>query len=150
MLRGLSERGIPVAILSNKPHDFTLLTVARLLPDLPFAEVVGARQGVPKKPDPTAALGIARRLGVAPGAVAYLGDTNTNMQTAVAAGFLPVGVRWGFREAEELSKSGARVLIARPGDLLALFDSGTASGSGSPGRGTSPAPAPPGSGGRRD
>ena len=35
-----------------------------------------------RKPDPAGAREIARRLGVAPGEVLYLGDTNTDMQTS--------------------------------------------------------------------
>jgi phosphoglycolate phosphatase len=123
MLTGLAGRDIPVAILSNKPDDFTQLTVTRLLPGFRFAAVVGAKHDVPKKPDPSAALDLARRLGISPSGVLYIGDTNTDMQTAVGAGFFPVGVLWGFRGEKELRESGARELIARPTDLLAFFDS---------------------------
>lgn len=123
MLTGLFDRQLPVAILSNKQDDFTKLTVARLLPEFPFAEVVGAKEGVPKKPDPTSALALARRLGVPPAEVLYIGDTNTDMQTAVSAGFRPVGVLWGFRGEAELRASGAAELIAAPTDLLSFFDS---------------------------
>jgi phosphoglycolate phosphatase len=122
MLTGLFDRKLPVAILSNKQHDFTKLTVARLLPGFPFAAVVGAKPDVPKKPDPQAALEIARQLEVAPEEVIYIGDTNTDMETAVSAGFVPVGVLWGFRGEEELRASGARELLAVPTDLLRFFD----------------------------
>jgi phosphoglycolate phosphatase-like HAD superfamily hydrolase len=33
----------------------------------------------------------------------------------------PVGALWGFRPGEELSRHGARVLIATPQELLALL-----------------------------
>ncbi len=123
MLTGLFDRKIPVAILSNKPDDFTQLTVARLLPDFSFATVLGVRQGVPKKPDPTAAIALGESLGIPPAEIVYIGDTNTDMETAVGAGFIPVGVLWGFRGADELLASGARELIAGPTDLLKIFDS---------------------------
>ena len=53
---------------------------------------------------------------------AYLGDTSTDMQTAVAADMLPVGVTWGFRPESELREHGARHIIRHPLDLLPLFD----------------------------
>ena len=40
------------------------------------------------------------------------------MQTAVNAGFLPVGVLWGFRGKDELLENGAKVLLERPAELL--------------------------------
>ena len=39
---------------------------------------------IPKKPDPGAALSIAEQLGIPPQDFLYLGDTNTDMKTAVA------------------------------------------------------------------
>ncbi|MCE5267188.1 MAG: HAD-IA family hydrolase [Planctomycetaceae bacterium] len=120
LLDALTERGVPMAVLSNKPAEFTRLCVSQLLPGWPFAAVVGAGPSLPKKPDPTGAKEIARRLGVAPSEVLYLGDTNTDMQTAVAAGMYPVGALWGFRTAEELTAAGARALAATPLDLLGV------------------------------
>jgi phosphoglycolate phosphatase len=83
--------------------------------------VVGARPDVPKKPDPAAALGIARGLAISPGRILYLGDSATDMQTARAAGMFPVGALWGFRTAAELEANGAQVLINRPMDLVGLL-----------------------------
>ena len=62
----------------------------------------GQRPDRPLKPDPTTARETAAELGVAAAGWLYLGDTNTDMQTAVAAGMFPVGALWGFRTAEEL------------------------------------------------
>ena len=120
LLDGLDERGIAMAVLSNKPDSFTKQMVEAMLGRWHFAAVFGARPGVPKKPDPTAALGIAERMGVAPGEFLYLGDTNTDMRTANAAGMYAVGALWGFRSAEELRGSGARVLVERPPEVLRL------------------------------
>ncbi len=85
-----------------------------------FVEVRGALPGVPLKPDPAVALELAAGLGVAPGLVACVGDSNVDMQTAVAAGMRAVGVSWGFRTAAELREHGAAVVIDRPDELLAL------------------------------
>jgi phosphoglycolate phosphatase len=120
LLDALVAREMPMAVLSNKPDDFTHLCVEKLLPRWAFATIVGARASLARKPDPAGALMIAERLGLAPAEILYLGDTNTDMQTAVAAGMFPVGALWGFRAAEELTASGARRLIERPAQLLEL------------------------------
>ncbi len=120
LLDGLVDRGIRLAVLSNKPHSFTEQCVARFLSRWPFFPVLGQRDGIPRKPDPAGALQIVESLGLAPAGFLYLGDSATDMQTARAAGMFPVGALWGFRPEEELRDSGAGALIARPADLLGL------------------------------
>ena len=121
MLKGMTGRAVRTAVLSNKPDDFTKLCVARLLPDWEFDVVRGARPSVPLKPDPTPAVEIANELDVAPAEFVYLGDTNTDMKTACAAGMFPVGALWGFRTAEELLENGAQALIGHPSELVGLL-----------------------------
>jgi phosphoglycolate phosphatase len=121
MLNRLTEIGAPISIFSNKPHDFTILTVEKLLPHWSFLSVQGIREGNPMKPDPSVPLEIARTISIKPSQFVYTGDTSTDMKTAVAAGMFPVGVTWGFRSAEELKQHGARKLISEPSELLDLF-----------------------------
>ena len=118
LLDALVARSVRLAVLSNKPDEMTRLTVSTLLPRWRFDAVRGERAGIPRKPDPAAALDIAAELGLPAGAFLYLGDTNTDMQTAVAAGMFAVGALWGFRPAEELRASGAQALLAQPLELL--------------------------------
>ena len=120
-LEAISRRGIPMAVLSNKPHNLTQSVVSRFFPEIAFACVFGHRDDVPVKPDPSGALEIAGRLGLTPEEILYVGDTNTDMRTAAAAGMFAAGVLWGFRTAEELKKNGAGVLIAEPAELLDLL-----------------------------
>jgi len=121
LLDQLTRREIALAVLSNKPDDFTRLCVGEFLSRWTFATVLGASPDYPTKPDPAGALQIARTLDIPAQDFIYLGDTATDMQTAVSAGMLPVGVLWGFRGAEELKTSGARHLIEHPRELLQLL-----------------------------
>ena len=121
MLDRLTAGGYRLSVLSNKPDAFTRLCVEQLLPHWTFAPLYGQRPGVPKKPDPAAALAIAAELGLDPAEVLYLGDTATDMHTARAAGMEAVGVLWGFRSADELRAAGARHLITHPGELAPLL-----------------------------
>jgi phosphoglycolate phosphatase len=121
LLEALSARRVPMAILSNKPHAFTLAMAERFFPSWSFAAVYGARDSHPRKPDPAAALEICAELGLSPQEMLYAGDTNTDMQTARGARMFAVGVLWGFRPREELLQSGAQALAERPADLLSYF-----------------------------
>jgi phosphoglycolate phosphatase len=121
LLDALSALGVKMAVLSNKPHDFTLKIINELLPAWHFDPVMGERPPIPRKPDPSPALEIANRLGVEPADFLFLGDTATDMKTANAAGMFAVGALWGFRNAEELTASGAVKLIAKPAELLELL-----------------------------
>ena len=121
LLDALSARGVPMAILSNKPHSFTRAMVEHFFPSWKFAAVFGARDSHPRKPDPAAALEICAAMGLEAGDMLYAGDTRTDMQTARSAGMFPVGVLWGFRPREELVENGAEALVASPGELLSFF-----------------------------
>jgi len=110
-----------LTVLSNKPHEFTLLTVKHLLPDWEFEMVLGQREGVPRKPDPAGMLEICLQLEIPADSFLYLGDTATDMKTAVAAGCFPVGVLWGFRTEEELRDNGARAIVKEPLEVLDLL-----------------------------
>ena len=121
MLTGLAERGLKLAVLSNKPDTFTRRCVTELLPDWRFDAVVGQRDDIAQKPDPAGAMEICTRLDVPPSGVMYVGDSGVDMRTAVAAGMYPVGALWGFRRADELRENGAKVLLQRPEDVLRLL-----------------------------
>jgi len=121
MLTTLEKQSIRLAILSNKPHEFTRICVRQLLANHHFEQVFGARPGKPGKPDPAGALEIAGLLEIDPAEIVYLGDTATDMQTAVQAGMYPVGALWGFRTEDELVENGAVVVVSRPEQLSELF-----------------------------
>lgn len=118
LLAGVEALGLPMAVCSNKPHAMTEQVAAERLAGWTWAGVEGERQGRPAKPDPAAALELAERIGVAPGEVAFVGDTKTDMETGVNAGMVPVGVLWGFRDRAELEGHGAQLTVTRPAELL--------------------------------
>lgn len=121
LLNQLSERRLAVSVLSNKDHDLTLKIVAALAPGFPFVSVLGARDGIPRKPDPAGALLIGAKTGIPAHEMLYAGDTDVDMQTAVRAGMFAIGCLWGFRSAGELEQSGAAALVQNPGEILHFF-----------------------------
>jgi phosphoglycolate phosphatase len=121
LIAALAERGCKLAVLSNKPDDFTKRVIAHYFKMSPFAVVRGQLPNVPLKPDPTAALQIAHELALSPAHWLYLGDTDTDMETARAAGMEAVGVLWGFRDRNELVQSGAMHIVSKADEVLRLM-----------------------------
>ena len=121
LLQALTVRGIRMVVLSNKPDDFAKLEVSKFFPQARFELVLGVQSSVPRKPNPTAALEIAEYLNILPSEFLYLGDTDTDMKTANAAGMYAIGVLWGFRTADELVSNGAKALVDKPNDLLRIL-----------------------------
>ena len=62
MLNELVRREIKLGVLSNKPHDFTLLCIKELVGQWPWHTILGMREGVPKKPDPAGGFEVAQQL----------------------------------------------------------------------------------------
>lgn len=118
ILTALNEKNIPVAICTNKQHFAAVELVKKLFPAIKFVEVIGDA----KKPNPARALEIMKEIGVSPNEVAYFGDSEVDMETAQNAGFLAVGVTWGFRSEDELRDSGAKIIIHSPEEIFSLID----------------------------
>ncbi len=122
LLATLAERGIKFAVLSNKPQEFTERCVAQLLPGAPFEKVYGDRPGVPRKPDPGAALSIASDLGIDPSQTMFVGDTDVDIRTGAGAGMRAIGVLWGFRDEAELRAAGAEHIVSTPEEIVWLLE----------------------------
>ena len=107
--------------MSNKRHDLTLKCIKHFFRRWHFDAVFGLREFVPKKPHPAGALEISSTLSIHPNKIKYLGDSGTDMQTALAANMYPVGVLWGLRTGNELLDSGAKALLHHPLEVLPLL-----------------------------
>lgn len=121
MLDALAKRDIALAVLTNKPQTPAEHVMHRVFARWKFAHVQGAGDDYPLKPDPTAAIDIACRIGIEPGRWLYVGDTDVDMQTGKAAGMYTVGVLWGFRDRDELASNGADAIIDHPSQLIELL-----------------------------
>ena len=74
-LDALREKGVTLAVLSNKPDVFTGRMVRTLLGDR-FAAVFGQREGIPLKPDPTAVREVLQLCGAGADGAVYVGDSD--------------------------------------------------------------------------
>jgi phosphoglycolate phosphatase len=116
----LVAAGIPMGILSNKPHDFTLAMAKHYLSPWPFIEVRGHKLPLLPKPDPQAAQEMLAAAGVDPRTAWYVGDTHVDIETGRRAGMISVGVTWGFRDEAELRSAGADHIVHDPAVLAGL------------------------------
>lgn len=116
----LQEKGIKVAVVSNKAQEMAELVVEKLY-GKSFDLVLGKREDIPAKPDPAMLLLALGQLGIKPQECAFVGDSGMDMAAAVNAGAMPVGVLWGFRNADELKQNGAEFLLTAPQDILKII-----------------------------
>ncbi|WP_317366924.1 HAD family hydrolase [uncultured Tyzzerella sp.] len=121
ILKNLKDKGIILAVLSNKPHERTIDVVEKIFGNDKFDMVLGYKSEETKKPNPYGALLIANHFNIEPKDCVYIGDTDTDMQTGIRAGMYTVGVTWGFRDREELISNKANDVIDTPIDLLKYF-----------------------------
>lgn len=122
LIDNLKSRGLAVAVVTNKAQEMAEKVVLKLYSNR-FDLIFGKRKGIPPKPDPTAALMAMRELNVKPSECIFVGDSKMDILAGLNSGAYPVGVLWGFREKEELISGGAKQLIEKPQELLAIIDS---------------------------
>ncbi len=118
LLDRLAAENIRLAVLSNKPDDFTKIIVEKILARWFFYPVRGALPGVPRKPDPTAALEIAQELKFSPSECVFVGDSEVDVETGLSAGMFAVAAAWGFRELKVLEAARPDLIIHHPLELL--------------------------------
>jgi phosphoglycolate phosphatase len=121
MLESLRAHGLPQSVLSNKPHPWTEALVEKLFPNRLFAVVQGQEDDLPKKPDPTGAIRIARWMHLEPSRVLFVGDSEIDVRTGKAAGMSTVGASWGFRTRERLVAEDPDFILDHPGEIWDLI-----------------------------
>ena len=97
LLRDLHAEGVRLAVASNKFQSGTEYLVGKIFNGIPFAAILGNREGFPLKPDPEIVGEIIRATGSAPEETVLVGDSMTDMKTAENGGIRSVAVTWGYR-----------------------------------------------------
>lgn len=118
LLEDLQAKGIQIAVASNKYQAATVKLVKQYFPSIDFVEILGQREGINVKPDPTIVFDILKKANVSREETLYVGDSGVDMQTAINAGVDAVGVTWGFRPRTELENFQPMGLIDKAEELL--------------------------------
>ena len=120
LVSALKAKGNKLAVVTNKAQDMAEKLVNKLYGDS-FDYILGLREGIPAKPDPTGIFMAMDELGVKPEKCAFVGDTGMDVAGGVNAGAYPIGVLWGFREKDELLKFGAKDFAVNAEELNAIL-----------------------------
>ncbi|MBO5250550.1 MAG: HAD family hydrolase [Bacteroidaceae bacterium] len=118
LLQTLQQKGMKIAVASNKYQSATVKLILHYFPNIQFVEVLGQREGIAVKPDPSIVFDILRKAEVDKEEVLYVGDSNVDMQTARNAGVDAIGVSWGFRPRTELEAFHPLAVIDKADELL--------------------------------
>ena len=118
MLKALKDRGIHLAVLSNKPDRQTVKVVKEIFGDNIFDYAQGQKDGIRRKPEPDGVWYLMEQMQVSKEECLYIGDSEVDAATGKNAGLKTIGVLWGFWDRKTLETAGADHLIERPEELL--------------------------------
>lgn len=117
-LMQMKDKGIKLAVLSNKPHRQTKKVVERIFGEDVFDCVQGQKEGIARKPDPAGTYRLLEEMQAGREECLYVGDSEVDVETGRNAGVRMVGVSWGFRSREVLRAAGAGTIIDSPEELM--------------------------------
>lgn len=120
VMRALRERGIRVAVASNKPEAMVKKLCEYHFPGLVDA-AVGDVDGRARKPQRDMIDAVLAALGASHDGAVYIGDTEVDVQTAQNANLPVIAVGWGFRSRAQQIEAGATVFADTPEELLRLL-----------------------------
>lgn len=107
VLLNLKKAGIKLALVTNKPQDATEGVYNKHLKKFGFDFVAGNSNKFPLKPAPALALYAAKMTGSRADECLFVGDGETDVQTAINANMEHLSVLWGFRTKSQLIAAGA-------------------------------------------
>ncbi len=117
LLERLQDRGMKLAVASNKYHAGTVAVVEKQFPTIQFDVVLGQRDGVTPTPSPQVIYDILDATGCELSEAIFVGDSGVDMLTGRNACIRTIGVAWGFRSIDELITDGANQVVQTAAEL---------------------------------
>ncbi len=121
LLNNLQEKGVMLAVASNKYQTATRKLVKHYFNNIKFIAVFGQRDGIKTKPDPTIVYNILEIAKVTHEDILYVGDSGVDMETALNSNICSCGVTWGFRPRAELEQFKPNYIVDKASDILSLI-----------------------------
>ena len=122
LLKTLKSKNIKTAVVSNK-FDIAVKELCKKyfgeLIDIAIGE--NEAEGIRKKPAPDSILKVIADFNLDKKHVIYVGDSETDIETAKNAHVDCIACSWGFRELDTLIKQNPRYIINTPKELLNLI-----------------------------
>ncbi|MBO6026192.1 MAG: HAD family hydrolase [Bacteroidales bacterium] len=98
LIAELHRKDIRLAVASNKFQEGTEHLIKEFFPDIPFEAILGNRPGFPLKPDPEVVGEVLQKAGLSKADTVMVGDSDTDMETALNGGIRSIAVGWGYRD----------------------------------------------------
>jgi phosphoglycolate phosphatase len=102
LVKKLHQEGVMLAVASNKFQEGTEHLIKEFFPEIPFVAILGNRPNFPLKPDPEVVGEVLRRSGAKREETVMVGDSDTDMETAVNGGVEGIAVSWGYRNMADV------------------------------------------------
>lgn len=116
LINKLIKDNLKIAVNSNKNDIYTKKLIEHHFPQIDLNLVLGHKDNMKVKPDPTGANLLIKEMQLDKKDVLYIGDSLTDIKTANNAGIDCLSVTWGFRKKKELEKYNKN-LIDKPKDI---------------------------------
>lgn len=114
-LKALAALDLPLAVVTNKPAEYTAPLLERVGLAGYFAHAVSGDTTAWKKPHPGPILHASQLLGVPPAAIVHIGDSDNDVRAARAAGCRAFVVPYGYTEEGPVDSGDCDALVS---DLL--------------------------------
>ena len=121
-IAAIRAAGCRVAVLTNKAHNAAVLLTEQIFGKGVFEPIWGVKDK-PLKPEPDAALEIAKMFDAKPDEICFVGDSHIDMQTGKNAGMHPIGVSFGYKPVEVLLENGAEFIANTPEEIWEIAKS---------------------------
>jgi len=120
-LAGIAAGGVPMAVITNKPHRYIAPLFAQLGILQHFPVLIGGDTLPVKKPDPAPLFLACEQLAVAPARALMVGDSGNDIEAARAAGCPVVAVDYGYNYGRPIADAGPDRVLSDLRLLLPLL-----------------------------
>lgn len=117
----LKEKGYKLAILTNKTQVQTDVIFDKYLKEFGFLKVIGQKEGVVAKPDPTEIFNLMNEFNTDKENTYFIGDGDTDVLAGLNAGVKLIAITYGYREKEFLETLGATVFANTPEEIAKII-----------------------------
>ena len=121
LLESLEEKGIKIAVVTNKPHKSAVKMVETLFGKDYFDLITGSKNDTPRKPNPATTKQTLQKLGCKAGEAIFFGDSDVDIETAKNADIEAIACSWGFRSFESLLAKSPSAILDEPKYISKLF-----------------------------
>ena len=103
LMTTLHHEGVLLAVASNKFQEGTEHLIKEFFPEIPFVAILGSRPNFPLKPSPEIVGEVLKKSGIQREEAVMVGDSETDMETAINGGIDGITVSWGYRNIKDLA-----------------------------------------------